>query len=150
MIGRAGILSSYKGLQSMSPRQTRNWFVNLKLQGAFYSMATKSAFQQNAQVEHPKFGPGTVDTCDEQYIVIYFDDPEYSRKKFISSIVIPNLSKLDREPPAKKPRARKPRAKKATTKKAAAKTTKKAAAKTATKAAAKKTTKKAAKKAADA
>jgi hypothetical protein len=104
-------------------------------------MATKPAFQQNAQVEHPKFGPGTVDTCDDQYIVIYFDDVEHGRKKFISSIVIPNLSKLDREPPAKKPRARKPRAKKATTK---------TAAKKATKTAAKKATKKATKKAAKA
>jgi len=100
-------------------------------------MATKPAFQQNAQIEHPKFGPGTVDTCDDQYIVIYFDDPEYGRKKFISAIAIPDLSKLDREPPAKKPRARKPRAKKAT---------KKAASKPATK----KTTKKGAKKAAEA
>ena len=89
-------------------------------------MATKPAFQQNAQVEHPKFGPGTVDTCDDDYIVIYFDNPEYGRKKFVSSIVIPNLSKLDREPPAKKPRARKPRAKKATTKKTTKKATKKA------------------------
>ncbi len=68
-------------------------------------MATKSAFNQNAQIEHPKFGPGTVLLCDEQYVVINFDD--HGEKKFISSIAVPNLKKLDRKPPEKKPRARK-------------------------------------------
>jgi hypothetical protein len=89
-------------------------------------MATKPAFAQNAQIEHPKFGLGTVLSCDEQYVVINFDD--HGDKKFIASIVIPNLKKIDREPPAKKARARRPRAKKAATaKKATKKTTKKAA-----------------------
>jgi hypothetical protein len=73
-------------------------------------MANKPAFQPNAQVEHPKFGAGTVLSCDEQYVVIAFDD--HGEKKFISSIAIPHLAKLDREPPAKKPRARRKATKK--------------------------------------
>ncbi len=68
-------------------------------------MASKSAFQQNAQIEHPKFGAGTVLTCDDQYVVISFDD--HGEKKFVASIAVPHLSKLDREPPVKKTRARK-------------------------------------------
>ncbi len=74
-------------------------------------MATKPAFAANAQVEHPKFGAGTVLVCDDQYVVIHFDD--HGQKKFVSSIAVPNLKKLDREPPEKKSRARKPRPKKA-------------------------------------
>ncbi len=37
-------------------------------------MAPKPAFAQNAQIEHPKFGPGTVLACDDHYTVINFDD----------------------------------------------------------------------------
>jgi hypothetical protein len=70
-------------------------------------MATKPAFAENAQVEHPKFGPGTVLACDDQYIVVNFDD--HGEKKFIAEIVIPNLVKLDRKPPEKKTRARRTR-----------------------------------------
>jgi len=84
-------------------------------------MATKPAFAENAQVEHPKFGPGTVLSCDEQYVVINFD--EHGDKKFIASIVIPHLAKLDRKPPERKTRAR--RTRKATTTKKATKATKK-------------------------
>ena len=74
-------------------------------------MATKPAFAQNAQVEHPKFGPGTVLSCSDDYVVIKFDD--HGEKKFIAGIVIPNLKKLDRKPPAdRKPRAKRTRAKK--------------------------------------
>lgn len=68
--------------------------------------ASKPAFQTNAQVEHGKFGLGTVLSCNEEYLVIKFDD--HGEKKFITSIVLPNLKKSDRQPPAeKKSRARK-------------------------------------------
>ena len=66
-------------------------------------MATKSAFAQAAQVEHPKFGFGSVLSCNEEYIVIKFD--EHGEKKFVLSIVLPNLKKSDRTPPVEKRRA---------------------------------------------
>jgi hypothetical protein len=74
-------------------------------------MAAKPAFATGAQVEHGKFGLGTVLSCAEDYLVIKFDD--HGEKKFISAIVIPNLKKSDREPPATKraSRARKKTAK---------------------------------------
>jgi hypothetical protein len=66
-------------------------------------MANKPPFAQSAQVEHPKFGLGSVMSCSEEYIVIKFDD--HGEKKFILSIVLPNLKKSDRQPPAEKRRA---------------------------------------------
>ena len=66
-------------------------------------MATKPAYAQGAQVEHPKFGLGSVLSCNEDYIVIKWDD--HGEKKFILSIVLPNLKKSDRQPPAEKRRA---------------------------------------------
>ena len=57
-------------------------------------MAIKPAFAQGAQVEHPKFGLGSVLSCNEEYIVIKFDD--HGEKKFVLSIVLPNLKKSDR------------------------------------------------------
>ena len=97
-------------------------------------MAMKPAFAENAQIEHPKFGCGTVLSCDERYVEIVFDDHKEA-KKFVASIVIPNLNSIDREPPEKKPRARRARAKKTTAKKTAAakKTTAAKKAKAATK-----------------
>ena len=77
-------------------------------------MATKPPFSPNAQVEHPKFGAGTVLSCDDDYVVIKFDD--HGDKKFIASIVIPNLKKLDREPPPEKKRTRAKRTRKKATK----------------------------------
>jgi len=68
-------------------------------------MASKPAFAQSAQVEHPKFGFGSVLSCSEEYIVIKFDD--HGEKKFILAIVLPNLKKSDRQPPAEKRRASK-------------------------------------------
>jgi hypothetical protein len=68
-------------------------------------MATKPAFAQGAQVEHAKFGLGSVMSCGEDYIVIKFDD--HGEKKFVSSIVIPALRKSDRQPPAEKRATRK-------------------------------------------
>ena len=66
-------------------------------------MATKPAFAQGAQVEHPKFGLGSVLSCNEEYIVIKFDD--HGEKKFVLSIAMPALKKSDRQPPVEKRRA---------------------------------------------
>ena len=76
-------------------------------------MATKLPFAQGAQVEHPKFGLGSVLSCDEERIVIKFD--EHGEKKFVLSIVLPQLKKSDRTPPPEKRRS-----KRASTKKKAA------------------------------
>jgi hypothetical protein len=71
-------------------------------------MASKPAFAPAAQVEHPKFGLGSVLSCTEEYIVIKFDD--HGEKKFVLTIVLPNLKKSDRIPPAEKRRASKKKA----------------------------------------
>lgn len=65
-------------------------------------MATKPAYAQGAQVEHGKYGLGSVVSCNEDYIVIKFD--EHGEKKFVSSIALPNIRKSDRQPPAEKPK----------------------------------------------
>lgn len=65
-------------------------------------MAAKPAYSQGAQVEHNKFGLGSVLSCNDEHIVIKFDD--YGEKKFVSSIVLPNLKKSDRQPPPEKKR----------------------------------------------
>ncbi len=73
-------------------------------------MANKPAFAQGAQVEHFRFGLGTVLSCNEEYVVIKFDD--HGEKKFVAPIVLPNLKKSDRQPPATRAtRARKTKAK---------------------------------------
>jgi hypothetical protein len=66
-------------------------------------MANKPAYATGAQVEHGKFGLGSVVSCNDEYITIKFDD--HGEKKFITSIVLPNLKKSDRQPPAEKKRA---------------------------------------------
>jgi hypothetical protein len=73
-------------------------------------MAGKPPFAQGAQVEHQKFGFGTVLSCNEERTVIKFDD--HGEKKFVSPIVIPALKKSDRQPPVEKrgSRSRKPKA----------------------------------------
>ena len=63
-------------------------------------MANKPAFASGAQVEHPKYGLGSVVSCTDDYIVIKFD--EHGEKKFVTPIVLPNLKKSDRQPPAAK------------------------------------------------
>jgi hypothetical protein len=63
-------------------------------------MATKPAYSQGAQVEHSKFGLGSVISCTDDYIVIKFD--EHGEKKFVSSMVLPALKKSDRQPPVEK------------------------------------------------
>jgi hypothetical protein len=71
-------------------------------------MATKPAFAAGAQVEHPRFGLGSVISCGEEYIVIKWD--EHGEKKFVLSIVLPNLKKSDRQPPVEKRRSSKKKA----------------------------------------
>lgn len=66
-------------------------------------MATKPPFPAGAQVEHPKFGLGSVMSTSDEHIVIKFDD--HGEKKFVASIVVPNLKKSDRQPPVDKKRA---------------------------------------------
>ena len=63
-------------------------------------MASKPAYATGAQVEHQKFGLGSVVTCSDDYIVIKFDD--HGEKKFVTSIVLPGLKKSDRTPPVEK------------------------------------------------
>jgi hypothetical protein len=67
------------------------------------SMAFKPAFAQGAQIEHSKYGLGSVASCTEEYIVIKFDD--HGEKKFVLSIALPALKKSDRQPPVEKRRA---------------------------------------------
>ena len=52
-------------------------------------MASKPAFATGAQLEHSKFGLGSVVSCTDEYIVIKFD--EHGEKKFVLSIVLPAL-----------------------------------------------------------
>jgi hypothetical protein len=66
-------------------------------------MANKPAFATGAQVEHGKFGLGSVLSCNDDHVVIKFDD--HGEKKFVTSIVLPNLKKSDRQPPVEKRRA---------------------------------------------
>ena len=72
-------------------------------------MATKQPFATGAQVEHTKFGFGSVISCSDDYLVIKFD--EHGEKKFITSIIWPPppavsaLKKSDRQPPVEKRRA---------------------------------------------
>ena len=63
-----------------------------------------SIFSQGAQVEHQKFGLGTVLSSSEERIVIKFDD--HGEKKFVTNLVMGSLKKSDRQPPAEKKGAR--------------------------------------------
>jgi len=68
-----------------------------------------NGYSQGAQVEHPKFGLGTVLSSNEERIVIKFDD--HGEKKFVTSLVLGQLKKSDRQPPVeKKTRSRKVKA----------------------------------------
>lgn len=67
-------------------------------------------YNQGAQVEHQKYGLGTVMSSSEERIVIKFDD--HGEKKFVTPMVMASLKKSDRQPPVEKraSRARKPKA----------------------------------------
>jgi len=66
-------------------------------------MANKPAFAQGAQIEHNKYGLGSVMSCNEEHIVIKFDD--HGEKKFVLAIAITALKKSDRTPPVEKRRS---------------------------------------------
>ena len=68
-------------------------------------MASKPPFASGAQVEHPKFGPGSVLLCTDQHITIKFDDS--GERKFVLEIALPSIRKIDRQPPDTKKRASK-------------------------------------------
>lgn len=59
-----------------------------------------NAFSQGTQVEHMKFGLGSVVSSSEERIVIKFDD--HGEKKFVTNMVMGSLKKSDRQPPAEK------------------------------------------------
>ena len=63
----------------------------------------KPAFAPGAQIEHGKFGLGSVIECSDERVKINFDD--HGEKNFVLSIVLPNLKKSDRQPPAGKKKA---------------------------------------------
>lgn len=65
-------------------------------------------FNQGAQVEHLKFGLGTVMSSSEERIVIKFDD--HGEKKFVTPMVMGSLKKSDRQPPAEKKGTRRKKA----------------------------------------
>jgi transcription elongation factor GreA-like protein len=67
-----------------------------------------NTFSQGAQVEHQKFGLGTVLSSSEERIVIKFDD--HGEKKFVTSMVMGNLKKSDRERPVEKKGSRRKKA----------------------------------------
>jgi hypothetical protein len=69
---------------------------------------TSNTFSQGTQVEHLKFGLGSVVSSSEERIVIKFDD--HGEKKFVTNMVLGSLKKSDRQPPAEKNRARKKKA----------------------------------------
>jgi len=71
-------------------------------------MAIRTPYPTGAQVEHQKFGLGSVLSCNEEHIVIKFDD--FGEKKFLTHIVITALKKSDRQPPVEKRARRKPKA----------------------------------------
>jgi len=64
-----------------------------------------NTFSQGAQVEHLKFGLGTVLTSSEERIEIKFDD--HGVKKFVTTMVMGSLKKSDRQPPVEKKGSRK-------------------------------------------
>ena len=63
-------------------------------------MGVKPPYPQGAQVEHQRFGLGTVLSSNEDHIVIKFDD--HGEKKFVTQIVVMALKKSDRQPPVEK------------------------------------------------
>lgn len=65
-------------------------------------------FSQGTQVEHMKFGLGSVVSSSEERIVIKFDD--HGEKKFVTSMVMGSLKKSDRQPPAEKKGSRRKKA----------------------------------------
>jgi len=67
-----------------------------------------NTYSQGAQVEHLKFGLGTVLSSSEERITIKFD--EHGEKKFVTTLVMGSLKKSDRQPPAEKKGSRRKKA----------------------------------------
>ena len=67
-----------------------------------------NTFSQGTQVEHQKFGLGSVVSSSEERIVIKFDD--HGEKKFVTTLVMGSLKKSDRAAPIEKKGARKKKA----------------------------------------
>ena len=67
-----------------------------------------NTYSQGAQVEHLKFGLGTVLSSSEERIVIKFDD--HGEKKFVTTLVMGSLKKSDRAAPIEKKGTRKKKA----------------------------------------
>jgi hypothetical protein len=67
-------------------------------------------YSKGSQIEHAKFGFGTVESHTDDRIEIKFDD--HGTKKFVTSMAMGSLKKSDRTPPVEKraTRARKPKA----------------------------------------
>jgi hypothetical protein len=65
-------------------------------------------FSQGTQVEHLKFGLGSVVSSSDERIVIKFDD--HGEKKFVTNMVMGSLKKSDRQPPAEKKGSRRKKA----------------------------------------
>jgi hypothetical protein len=83
---------------------------DLENKGANVKLMASNSYTQGAQVEHDKFGLGTVMSSTEERMVIKFDD--HGEKKFVTPMVVGQLKKSDRQPPAEKrtSRSRKPKA----------------------------------------
>lgn len=77
-------------------------------------MPPRLPFQQGSQVEHDRFGLGSVVSINEDRITIRYD--EHGEKTFVTSIAVSQLRKSDREPPSEKKKARKTAASGATKK----------------------------------
>lgn len=77
-------------------------------------MPPRLPFQQGSQVEHDRFGLGSVISINEDRITIRYD--EHGEKTFVTSIAVTQLRKSDREPPSEKKKARKTAAGSATKK----------------------------------
>jgi hypothetical protein len=65
-------------------------------------------YAKGAQIEHAKFGFGTVESHTEERIEIKFDD--YGVKKFVTAMAMGSIKKSDRQPPAEKKTARRKKA----------------------------------------
>jgi hypothetical protein len=68
-------------------------------------MPPKLPFQIGSQVEHTRFGLGSVTAINEERVSIKWD--EHGEKTFVTAIALPQLKKSDREPPPDKGKSRK-------------------------------------------
>jgi hypothetical protein len=90
-------------------RQDPHFDPSLWKKGVNEKLMASNNYAQGAQVEHDRFGLGTVMSSNDDRIVIRFDD--HGEKKFVTPMVMNQLKKSDRQPPAEKrgSRSRKPK-----------------------------------------